>query len=62
MASLVQYIYYGSIYTTDTSEMVSYVIMFVSEAYTLQDYTTCDREISSSGELVFKAQYLVCMQ
>ena len=39
-----------------------YVINFVSEAYTLQEYTTHGGKIFSSGEIVVKAQYLRCMQ
>ena len=31
-----------------------YVVKFVSEAYTLQYDTTCDGQISLSGELVVK--------
>ena len=62
MASLVRYVKYGDSNTTDTSTMGYYVIKFVSEAYTLQEDTICDRQIISSGELVFKAQYLICMQ
>ena len=39
-----------------------YVITFVSEAYILQDDTTCDGKISLAGELVVKSQYLRFMQ
>ena len=39
-----------------------YVINFVSEAYTLQEDTTCDGHIISAGELVVKSQYLRCKQ
>ena len=42
--------------------MVFYVIKFVLEAYTLQEYTTCDRKISMASELVLKSQYLNFMQ
>ena len=38
------------------------MVKFVSEAYTLQDDTTCDLQISSAGELVVNTQYLLCMQ
>ena len=38
-----------------------YLIKFVSEAYTLQDDTTCDVKTSSAGKLVFKSQYIICM-
>ena len=51
MESLVQYGKYGSINTKDTSTLGYYVINFVSDAYTLQENTTCYRQISSSGEL-----------
>ena len=62
MASLVQSIKYGATNTTDTSKIGYYVIKFVSEPYTLQDKTTCDGQISSAYELVFKAQYLIRIQ
>ena len=62
MASLVKSGKYGDINTTDTTTNGFYVIMFTSEAYTLQDNTTIDGGIITSGELVFKAQYLCSMQ
>ena len=62
MASLVQSGNYFSINITDTSAMGYCVIKFVSEAYTLQDDTTCDGKISSVDELFVKAQYLNCMK
>ena len=36
--------------------------MFTSEAYTLQEHTTIDGQIITSGELVVKSQYLCSMQ
>ena len=62
MASLVQYGKYDAMNTTYTSTMRYYVINFVSEAFNLQEDTTCYGQIISSGELVVKAQYLSCMQ
>ena len=38
-----------------------YVIMFTSEAYKLQDNTTIDGQIITSGELVVKAKYICSM-
>ena len=32
---------------------------YVSDAYTLQENTTCDGKSSTSGKLVVKAQYLI---
>ena len=32
------------------------------EAYTLQEYTAYDVQISTDGELVVKSQYINCMQ
>ena len=61
-ASLVQYGNYGAINTTDTMRMGYYEIEFVSEAYTLQDDTTCNGKTISVGELVFKVQYLSYIQ
>ena len=62
MSSLVQYGKYGAINKTYTSIMGYYMIKYVSDAYNLQYDITCDWQISSSGKLVVKAQYLVCMQ
>ena len=42
MASLVESGKYGAINTTDTKTNEPYVIMFTSEAYTLQDNITVD--------------------
>ena len=39
-----------------------YVIKFISEAYTLQEETTCDRKLILAGELFFKAQYIIYIQ
>ena len=58
MDSLVQYGKYGSIKTADTTTNVFYVIMFISEAWILQNDTTIDGKNISAGELVVKAQYL----
>ena len=49
---------YGAINTDDTTKTVFYIIPFISEAYTLQNNTKIDGQVISSGELVFKAQYL----
>ena len=61
MASLVWSGTYGTIKTTDTSTNGFYVIMFTSGAYTLQENTTIDGKIISSGELIVKEQYLCYM-
>ena len=42
MAALVQTGKYGAINTYDTTTNEFYVIMFISEAYTLQNNTTID--------------------
>ena len=62
MSSLVQYDKYGYINTTCTTTNGHYVIKFISEAYTLQNNTTVDRQIIAAGELVFKAQYICSVQ
>ena len=62
MASLVESRKYGDINTTDTTTNVFYVIMFTSEAYTLQDNTTIYGKIITTGGLVGKAKYLCSMQ
>ena len=62
MALLVESGKYVSINKTDTSTNGFYVIMFTSEAYTLQDNTTIDGQIITFGEYIVKAQYLCSMQ
>ena len=49
---------YGTINTTDTTTMGYYVIKCMSESYILQEETTCDGQISTSGDLVVKPQYM----
>ena len=61
MALLVESGKYRAINTTDKTIFL-YVIMFTSEAYTLQDNTTIDRTIITYGESVVKAQYICSMQ
>ena len=56
MASLVESGKYGAIKKTYTSTNGFYVIIFTSRAYTLQENTTIDGKIITSGELVVKAQ------
>ena len=58
MASLVESGTCGAIKTTDTTTNVFCVIMFTSEAYTLQENTTIDGKIITDSELVVKAQYI----
>ena len=58
MASLVQPGEYGAINTAETTTNGFYVIMFISEAYTLKNNTAIDGKIISADELVVKAQYL----
>ena len=62
MASLVQPGRYGAIKISDTTTNGLYAIMFMLEAYTLQNITTIDGQIISAGKLVVKAQYLFSMQ
>ena len=62
MTSFSESVKYGAINITDTSTNGFYVIMFTSGAYTLQENTTIDGQIITSGELVVKAQYLFSMQ
>ena len=57
-ALLVQYGNYSYMNTTDIATVGYYVVKFISKAHTLQEYTTCDGKINTSGELVVKVQYL----
>ena len=49
MALLVESVKYGAINTTEKTANGFYVIMFTSEAYTLQDNATNDGKIITSG-------------
>ena len=49
MALIVEPGRYCAINTTDTETTEFYVIMFISEAYKLQDNTTIDGEFITSG-------------
>ena len=62
MALLVESVKYGAINTTVTTTNGFYVIMFTSEAYTIQYNKTIDGQIITSGELVVKPQYLCSVQ
>ena len=62
MASLFQYGKYGAINRADTNINGFYVIMFITEAYTLQNNTAIDGKFMSVGELVIKAQYIFFMK
>ena len=62
MASLVESAKYGDINPTDTSTNRFYVIMFTSGEYKLQENTTVDGKIITTGELVVKLQYICSMQ
>ena len=53
---------YGAIDTTDTTTMVYYVIKLLSDAYKLQEYTTCDGLISTAANLVVKSQHMNFIQ
>ena len=62
IASLVESGNYGAINTTGTETKGFYVIIFISEAYKLQDNKTIDGQIIPAGELVVKSQYLCYRQ
>ena len=61
MASLVQYGKYCAINTSYTLTNILYVIMLKSEAYTLQNNRTIDRQIITAEEFVVGAQYICSM-
>ena len=50
MASLVQSGMYGDINTDKTTKNGFYIIQFISEAYTLQNNTTIDRQVISDNK------------
>ena len=49
MDALLQTVQYGNINTSDTTTMGYYVVKLLSEAYTLQEDTTCDVKTSTAG-------------
>ena len=60
MASLVQCGKYSDMNKTYPTNMGYYMVKYVSDAYTLQEDTTCDGKISISGERFVKAKYMSC--
>ena len=62
MASLVQNGKDGAINKRYTKSKGYCVVNYTLDAYILQEETTCERKISKAGELVFKAQYLICIK
>ena len=62
VASLVQSGMHGAINTSDNKANGLYVIIFVPEAYTLQNIITIDGQVISDGELFFKSQYILSVQ
>ena len=62
MSSLVQTGKYDTINTIDPEAMGYYVVKYILDAYILQEYTTCDGEISTAGEIVARSQYPSCMK
>ena len=62
MDSSVQSVNYDAMNTIDPTEMDYYDIKFVSETYTLQEDSSCDRQVSTYGELVLKYCSLICMK
>ena len=53
---------YGAINTDYNTSNGSYVIKFISKAYTQKNNTTNNGKVISAGELVVKAEYLFSMQ
>ena len=62
MALLVESVKHGAINTTEAKTNGFYVVMFISEANTLQDNTTIDGQNITAGKLDVKAQYLCYME
>ena len=53
---------YVAIDTHENTKNGFYVIQFISEAYRLQNNTTIDGQVISSGELLVKSQYFCSIQ
>ena len=62
MLSLVQLSIYGYVSTTDPKTTYFYVINFVSDTITSQEYNTTYRQILKSGGLVIRYEYLRMMK
>ena len=58
MASLVQYSKYGTIDAYETSKYGYYFIKLILKSYTIQNNTTVDGKITTTGKLVGKAKYI----
>ena len=62
MASLLQLVWYGSINAEHPTIMFYYVIKYLSEIYTLQEYQTISGKVSKSGEPVVKSEYISILE
>ena len=62
MTLLVQPGKYDSMNTTDYTIMGYYVIKFFPEACILQEYKTCDGNISTAYEIITKANHFSLMK
>ena len=62
MASLVQSDKYVAINTSETTTNGYYAIKLISQAYMLQNNTTIDGKITTTGELVVNTKYICSMQ
>ena len=49
---------YGAIYAADPKTMAYYVVKYVSDAFTLQEYITTNNKVSNAVELAVRAEYL----
>ena len=62
MALLVQPGMCSTINTDETTENLFYVILFIAQAYTLQNNTTIDGQVIYAGELFVMAKYICSMK
>ena len=62
VVSIVQLGKYGAIHAADPTTMGYYVIKYLSEPYTLQEYQTTDGWVSNTCELSAKYEYLSIME
>ena len=53
---------YVAINEVDITTMGYYSVKYVSDAFTVPQYTTTNRKIIKSGELEFRAEYLCYMK
>ena len=53
---------YGSMNKTDTTRIGYYVVNYVSDEFTLQEYINTDDKVSKAGKLTVISKYCISMK